>query len=295
MRFAAALLLLATTACTMNQAKPAAPAEAAPRASLVYPATERQDIVETQFGVAVPDPYRWLENDVRQDPKVAAWVAQQNALTSSYLATLTGRAVFEQRIRELYNYERFGIPEKKGNRYFYTRNSGLQNQNVLHVREGVNGTPRMLIDPNTWSADGATALAEWTPSEDGRRILYSIQEGGTDWRVVRVLDVDSGKVLPDEIKWVKFANIDWAKDGSGFFYSRFPEPQAAQQFQSLNENHVVYFHKLGTPQSQDRLIYADPARPKMSNVVQVSDDGRWLVITSSAGTDERYDITLIDL
>ena len=295
MRFAAALLLLATTACTMNQAKPAAPAEAAPRASLVYPATERQDIVETQFGVAVPDPYRWLENDVRQDPKVAAWVAQQNALTSSYLATLTGRAVFEQRIRELYNYERFGIPEKKGNRYFYTRNSGLQNQNVLHVREGVNGTPRMLIDPNTWSADGATALAEWTPSEDGRRILYSIQEGGTDWRVVRVLDVDSGKVLPDEIKWVKFANIDWAKDGSGFFYSRFPEPQAAQQFQSLNENHVVYFHKLGTPQSQDRLIYADPARPKMSNVVQVSDDGRWLVITSSEGTDERYDITLIDL
>lgn len=295
MRFPFSLLLLPLAACTMSRADPPATAEAGPRASIVYPVTERQDIVETQFGVAVPDPYRWLENDVREDAKVAAWVAQQNALTDSYLATLPGRAAFQQRLRELFDYERFGIPEKEGSRYFYTRNTGLQNQNVLYVREGLNGTPRMLIDPNGWSKDGATALAEWAPSKDGRRLLYSVQEGGTDWRIVRVLDVDTGKVLPDEVKWVKFANLDWAKDGSGFYYSRFPEPKAAQQFQSLNENHVVYFHKLGTPQSQDRLIYADRARPKLSNIVQVSDDGRWLVITSSEGTDERYDITLIDL
>jgi prolyl oligopeptidase len=245
--------------------------------------------------VPVADPYRWLENDVREDSKVAAWVAQQNALTDSYLATLPGRATFEQRLRELFNFERFGVPRKEGNRYFYSRNTGLQNQNVLYVREGLNGTPRMLIDPNTWSQDGATALAEWEPSQDGRRVLYSVQEGGTDWRVVRVLDVDTGRVLPDEVKWVKFANVDWAKDGSGFYYSRFPEPKAAEQFQSLNENHTVYFHRLGTPQSQDRLIYADTARPKLSNVVQVSDDGRWLIVTSSEGTDERYDVTLIDV
>ncbi len=297
MRHAAALLLLASTACTMNQTarQEVAPAAAAPRASIVYPATERQDIVENQFGAAVPDPYRWLEADVREDSKVAAWVAQQNALTNSYLATLPGRATFEQRIRELYNFERFGIPQKQGNRYFYSRNTGLQNQNVLYVREGLNGTPRMLIDPNTWSKDGATALAEWSPSEDGKRLIYSVQEGGTDWRVVRVLDVDTGRVLPDEVKWVKFANVDWAKDGSGFYYSRFPEPKASEQFQSLNENHTVYFHRLGTPQAQDKLIYADPSRPKLSNVVQVSDDGRWLIVTSSEGTDERYDVTLIDL
>jgi prolyl oligopeptidase len=297
MRSAAALFfLLATTACTtMNQTQSADSAEAAPTASIVYPVTERQEIAETQFGVQVADPYRWLENDVREDPKVAAWVAQQNALTDSYLATLPGRATFEQRMRELFNFERFGIPRKQGSRYFYTRNTGLQNQNVLYVREGLNGAPRMLIDPNAWSQDGATALAEWEPSEDGRRVLYSVQEGGTDWRVVRVLDVDTGKILTDEVKWVKFANLDWAKDGSGFYYSRFPEPKASQQFQSLNENHTVYFHQIGTPQSQDRLIYADPGRPKVSNVVQVSDDGKWLVVTSSEGTDERYDITLIDL
>ena len=297
MRHAALLLLLSTAACAMNDAQTqtaAAPAPA-PTASLVYPNTERQNIVEAQFGQQVADPYRWLENDVREDSKVAAWVAQQNALTNSYLATLPARAVFEQRLRELFDFERFGIPEKAGSRYFYSRNTGLQNQNVLYVREGLSGAPRMLIDPNTWSKDGATALAEWTPSEDGKRVLYSVQEGGTDWRVVRVLDVDTGRVMTDEVKWVKFANVDWAKDGSGFYYSRFPEPKAAEQFQSLNENHTVYFHKLGTPQAQDRLIYADTARPKVSNIVQVSDDGRWLVITSSEGTDERYDITLIDL
>ena len=299
MRYAAALLLMPLAACAMNERPSVAPARtnasAVAAASIAYPVTERQDIVETQFGVQVADPYRWLENDVREDPKVAAWVAQQNALTNSYLATLPARPAFQQRMRELFDYERFGIPRKAGNRYFYSRNTGLQNQNVLYVREGLNGTPRMLVDPNTWSKDGATALAEWVPSKDGRRLLYSVQEGGTDWRIVRVLDVETGKVLPDEVKWVKFSALDWAKDGSGFYYSRFPEPKASEQFQSLNENQSVYFHKIGTPQSQDRLVYADPARPKLSNRAEVSDDGRWLIVTSSEGTDARYDITLIDL
>ena len=296
MRVAAALLLLSVSACAMNAASQQdAAAPTAPRASLVYPVSERQDVVDEQFGVRVADPYRWLEEEARVSPKVRQWVAEQNALTDSYLATLPGRPAFMKRMTELFSYERFGVPEKKGGRYFYSRNTGLQNQNVLYVRDGLNGAPRMLIDPNTWSADGATALAEWTPSEDGKRLLYSVQEGGTDWRVVKVLDVDSGRILADEVRWVKFANIDWAKDGSGFFYSRFPEPKAEQQFQSLNENHAVYFHKLGTSQAQDRLVFAQADRPKLSNVVQVSDDGRWLIVTSSEGTDERYEITLIDL
>jgi prolyl oligopeptidase len=296
MRIAAALLLLSAAACSMNDAPPpAAAADSAPRASLVYPATERQDVADVQFGERIADPYRWLEDDVRENPKVRQWVAEQNALTNSYLATLPGKAAFTQRMTELFSYERVGTPRRENGRYFYTRNTGLQNQNVLYVRQGLNGPPRMLIDPNTWSDDGATALAEWVPSEDGKRLVYAIQEGGTDWRVLKVLDADTGRVLPDEVKWAKFGNIDWAKDGSGFYYSRFPEPKAAQQFQSLNENHAVYFHKLGTPQSQDRLIFAQPDRPKLSNVVEVSKDGRWLIVTSSEGTDERYDVALIDL
>lgn len=295
MRFAAALLLASVSLPAMNDAAPAAAAQPAAAAPLAYPATERLPIVDTQFGVQVADPFRWLEDDVRVNPKVKRWVADENAVTDAYLSSLPGRAAFTKRMTELFSYERFGIPRKKGGNYFYSRNTGLQNQNVLYVRAGLNGAPRMLIDPNTWSADGATALAEWSPSENGKHLLYSIQEGGTDWRVVKVLDVATGKVLPDEVRWVKFANLDWAKDGSGFFYSRFPEPKADQQFQSLNEKQAVYFHKLGTPQAQDRLVFAQPGRPKLSNVVEVSDDGKWLIVTSSEGTDERYEITLIDL
>jgi prolyl oligopeptidase len=296
MRIAAAFLLLSTTAaCSMNDAPPPAEAAAAPRASIVYPNTMRQDVADVQFGERVADPYRWLEDDVRENPKVAQWVAEQNALTNSYLATLPGKAAFTQRMTELFSYERTGVPRRENGRYFYTRNTGLQNQNVLYVRQGLNGQPRMLIDPNTWSQDGATALGEWVPSEDGKRVLYTIQEGGTDWRIVKVLDADTGRVLSDEVKWVKFSDLSWAKDGSGFYYSRFAEPKASEQFQSLNEKQTVYFHKIGTPQSQDRLIYAQPDRPKLGNTAQVSDDGRWLIVTSSEGTDERYDVTLIDL
>jgi prolyl oligopeptidase len=294
MRFAAAFLLLPLAACAMND--PALEAAAAPAApAIVYPETQRGDLVETQFGEAVADPYRWLENDVRQDPAVRAWVTAQNAVTESFLATLPGRAAFRQRMTQIYNFERFGIPEKRGNRYFYTRNSGLQNQSVLYFRQGADGAPAMLIDPNTWSQDGATALAEWEPSEDGRRIVYTVQEGGTDWRVVHVLDVDSRQVLSDELRWVKFSGLAWAQDGSGFYYSRFPEPEAARQFQSTNESQAVYFHRIGTPQAQDRLVFSQPDRPNLSNTAEVSDDGRWLIVSSSEGTDARYDVALIDL
>ena len=262
---------------------------------LAYPHTRRLDLVETQFGVPVPDPYRWLENDVRTDPEVKAPGSRpQNAVTNAFLAALPARAPFKARMTELYDYERFGVPEKKGRHYFYTRNDGLQNQSVLYVRDSVDGQGRVLIDPNTWSADGATALAEWVPSEDGTRLLYSVQDGGTDWRTVRVLDVTSAKPLADEVKWVKFSGLSWAKDGSGFYYSRFPA-QTSGTFQSLNENHTIYFHRMGTPQSADRLVFATPKRPDLNNTGEVSDDGRWLVVTSSSGTDARYEITLVDL
>jgi prolyl oligopeptidase len=275
---------------TQEQLPAAAPAQP----TLAYPQTRRQDVVETQFGTQVADPYRWLENDVRQDKEVAEWVAAQNRVTDSYLESLPGRDRLKQRMTELYNFERVGIPRKEGGRYFYQRNTGLQNQSPLFVRDSLNGPERLLIDPNTFSADGATALAEWVPSEDGRHLLYTVQDGGSDWRTVRVLDVATGKHVGDELKWVKFSGFSWSKDGKGFFYSRFPATEAGQDFQSLNKNQMVYYHRLGTPQSADRLMFATPDRPELSHGGTVSDDGSTLIITSSSGTDDRYEVTLLD-
>jgi prolyl oligopeptidase len=264
-------------------------------AQIAYPVTEKGTVVETQFGEAVADPYRWLEDDTRNNPKVAAWVAAENKLTDSYLATLPGRAAIKARLKALWNYERYGVPQKAGANYFYTKNDGLQNQSPLYVRAGLDGTPRLLIDPNGWAKDGATALDSWQASKDGSRLAYQIQDGGSDWRTVRFLSVADGTVLGDEIKWVKFSGLSWAKDGSGVYYSRFPEPAGGQAFQALNENQAIYFHRIGTPQAADKLVYATPDRPKFNNSAEVTDDGAWLVITSSQGTDDRYEITLLDL
>jgi prolyl oligopeptidase len=263
--------------------------------SLTYPQAERGAVVEEHFGEQIADPYRWLENDVRTDQKVRDWVTAENQVTDAYLATLPGRDAIHKRLSQLWDFERFGVPEKAGRNYFYSHNTGLQNQAVLFVREGLTGTPRELIDPNTWAKDGATALAEWQPSHDGTKLGYAIQDGGTDWRTIRVLDVATAKPLPDEIKWAKFSNIAWKRDGSGIFYSRFAEPKQVDVYQALNENQQVYFHRLGTPQAADQLIYATPDRPKLNHSAEVSDDGAWLVIYSSEGTDDRYEVTLLDL
>ena len=264
-------------------------------APISYPAAARGDVVDEQFGVKVADPYRWLENDVRTDQQVRAWVDAQNKVTSAYLATLPARAVFEARIKQLYDYERFGIPTRKGGRYFYSHNTGLQNQAVLFVRESLDGPGRVLIDPNGWAKDGATALAEWEPSEDGKLLLYGIQDGGTDWRTLKVMNVATGKDSGDEIRWVKNELGAWAKDGSGFYYSRYPEPPKGQDFTALNDNNRVYFHKLGTPQSADRLVYATPDKPQRDHHPIVTDDGNWLILVTTEGTDNRYEITLLDL
>ncbi|MEL7691383.1 prolyl oligopeptidase family serine peptidase [Citromicrobium bathyomarinum] len=259
-----------------------------------YPETRTGDVVETPFGEEVADPYRWLENDVRTDEEVAAWVASENAVTDAFLAKLPGRDALKARITELTDYERFGLPTEKGGRYFYSRNDGLQNQSVLYVRDGLDGEARVLIDPNEWSEDDATALAGYTITEDGEKLAYLIQDGGSDWRTVKVLDVATGEVLDDTVEWVKFSGLDWAKDGSGFYYSRFPATGEGETFQALNKNHRVYFHKLGTDQSADELVYSTDDQPDLNHGAQVSDDGRYLVVTSSSGTDDRYEVTLID-
>lgn len=257
-----------------------------------YPHTRATDLVEEQFGEKVADPYRWLENDVRTDPEVRQWVSRENEASGAYLKSLPGRDILAARMKQLTNFERFGTPRKAGNFYFYTRNDGLQNQSVLNVREGIDGKPRILIDPNSWSSDGATALAEWMPSDDGRWLAYAIQDGGTDWRTLKILDVATGKIADDEVKWVKFSTIAWNADGSGFYYSRFPEPEPGATFQSINLNQAVYFHAVGTPQSADAKIYATPDKPRQSHSAQVTDDGRYLLITTAAGTDNRYELTV---
>ena len=262
--------------------------------ALQYPDTRKQDLVETQFGEAIADPYRWLENDVRTDKDVADWVERQNALTQAYLKTLPQRGWFAQRIRALTDYERFGLPQKAGKSYFYTRNSGLQNQSQLFVRTGLNGEARLLIDPNTWAKDGATALDAWVPSHDGKLLAYSIQDGGSDWRTIKVIDVKTGKVLSDEIKWAKFTGIAWV-GSEGFLYSRFPQPQPGQEFQSLNKNQAIYFHRIGTPQSADELVYATPDRPELGHFADVTADNRWVVISTSRGTDAKYELHVVPL
>ena len=262
--------------------------------NLIYPTTKTVNVVDEQFGVKVADPYRWLEDDVRVNADVADWVKSQNAITDAYLETLPGKKVLAERMKKLYDYERFGLPEKAGGNYFFTKNNGLQNQSVLYVREGLTGADRVLIDPNIWAKDGATALDSWVPSKNGKLLAYSIQDGGSDWRSIKVLYTSTGKILSDEIKWAKFTNISWVGN-DGFLYSRFAEPKEGAAFQQLNYNQTVYFHKIGTPQAQDRAVYATPDNPEYGHSAQVTHDGKWAVITTSSGTDEKYELHIMAL
>ncbi len=262
--------------------------------ALNYPETKRLDVSEEHFGVRIADPYRWLENDIRQDPDVALWADAQNTLAMRYLSELPGRTIFHDRLTALFDHERLTTPLKRGDRYFFTRNSGLDNQSVLVMREGRDGNDRIVLDPNDWSEDGTTALAEWAPSKDGTHIAFAIQEAGADWRTIRVLDVDSGAVLDDAISWARFTTIAWASDGSGFFYARNPEPAENAPFETLILGHSIYFHRLGTPQSEDRLVHAPESAYPLIHTVDVTPDGRYAIIYSTALTGGNA-VSLIDL
>lgn len=262
---------------------------------LVYPRTEAQDVAEARFGTTVRDPYRWLEAEVRVDPKVRAWVDEQSSFTAEYLSRLPQRAAIAERLKRTFNFGRYTAPRKETGRYFYLHNSGLQNQSTLMVQEGVDGVPRLLLDPNSWSSDGTTAVGEWSVSPDGKHVAYSIQDGGTDWRTVKVLEVDSGKVRSDELRWVKISPLVWSQDGSGFFYVRCPEPAKGAEYQSTNFNFMVRFHALGTDQSADRLVFSVPEHPNLLHSCKLACEGRYLVITSVKNADSRSSVTLLDL
>jgi len=262
--------------------------------TMIYPPTATGTASDNVAGEKVADPYRWLEEDVRQNKDVAAWVASQNQVTQNYLANLPGRSAILTRLRALMDYERTGLPTEEGGRLFFVRNSGLQNQSPLYVRDK-NGTERVLIDPNGWSKDSATALADWAPSHDGKKLAYLVQEGGSDWMRIRALDVDSGTVLSDDVRWAKFTSINWSPDNKGFYYSRMPEPKAGEEFTATSLNQAVYYHKLGTAQAQDKLIYATPDHPSYNHGAGITEDGRWMIVITSEGTDDRYIVHVRDL
>jgi prolyl oligopeptidase len=283
-RFACPAFVLVITATTFAFEKPHK-----------YPETRRVSHVDIHHGVKVPDPYRWLEDDVRESKEVAEWVAAQNKVTFAYLEALPAREKIQKRLTELWDYEKFGTPFKAGGRYYYYHNSGLQNQYVLYTLEKLDSKSRVLIDPNTWSKDGTVALAGTDFSDDGRYVAYGIQDAGSDWRTWRVMEVESGKLLDDELKWVKFSSPTWTTDSKGFFYSRYDEPKEGAAFQSLNLNQKLYYHRIGTPQADDTLIYKRPDHPSWGFSPDVSEDGRWLIITVWKGTDDKYRVLYKDL
>lgn len=264
-------------------------------ASFAYPESETVDHKDVYHGTEVADPYRWLEQDVRESEAVKGWVDAQNEMTFAYLETIEERAAIEKRMTELWDFERYFLPRKAGGRYFYQYNDGLQNQEILLMQTGLDEDPELLIDPNTWSDDGTVALAAFYPSPDGSHVAYLVQDGGSDWRTARVLQVDSGDALDEQLDWLKFTELSWAGDGSGFYYSRYPATSEEEKFQSLNKNMAVYFHRLGTSQDDDQLVYATPDHPDWSPRADVTDDGAHLVITISVGTDDRYQIVHQDL
>jgi prolyl oligopeptidase len=250
---------------------------------------------DSYHGTTVADPYRWLEDDVRESDAVKQWVEIQNETSFAYLGTIEERAAIRDRLEALWNYERYGMPVKEGGRYFYSYNDGLQNQSVIHVQSSLGDMPRLLVDPNTWSEDGTVALASYHPSPDGRYFAYLVQDAGSDWRTAKVMDLESGKMLEDTVDWLKYTSLSWARDGSGFYYSRFPVTDDGGKFQSLNKNHSVYFHQIGSAQDDDILVYLRPEHPDWLYGATVTDDGSWLVITIAQGTDDRYQIVYQDL
>jgi prolyl oligopeptidase len=265
-------------------------------ATIEYPETKKVDQTDTYAGsVVVADPYRWLENDVRQDPAVRAWVDAQNKVTFAYLEKLPGRQKIKDRLSAVWNFEKYTVPQKEGGRYFFRKNDGLQNQYVLYTQKTLAETPRVLVDPNGWSKDGTVSLNGFSPSEDGRYLGYARAEAGSDWSVWKVMDIESGNDLADELRWVKFSGAAWTKDSKGFFYSRFPEPQQGATFQSLNLHKKLYYHRVGTPQSDDVLVHYDAEHPDWSPNGQVTEDGRYLVITTTIGTADRYRVLYKDL
>jgi prolyl oligopeptidase len=250
-----------------------------------YPKTPTVDQVDNFHGTLVRDPYRWLE-DV-DAPQTLSWIAAQNELTFSILEKIPARARIQARLTALWDFPKTSAPRKRGGRYFQMDNTGLQNQDVMFTRESLTDEKRLLLDPNLLSQDGTVALTNWEVSKDGRYLAYATSASGSDWQIWRVRDVEIGQDLPDVIEWSKFSGAAWLQDSSGFFYSRYDAPEAGKAFEEANYNQKLYFHRLGTPQPEDRLVYERPDQREWGFDGRVSDDGKYLAIHVWQGTDIR--------
>ncbi|MCA9106875.1 MAG: S9 family peptidase [Planctomycetales bacterium] len=252
-----------------------------PLASVQYPETTRLPVTDDYHGTTVADPYRWLEDP--DSAETMAWVEAENRVTNRYLEQIPQREEIRGRLNELWNYERFGLPVRRGETVFYEYNDGLMNQDQLLVVTG-DGEPRVLFDPNEITDEGIVDLADWVPSNDGRLIAMAFATAGSDWREWKVLEVESGEMRTDHVRWSKFASATWAADGSGFFYSRFDEPVEGEEFTGSNYFHKVFFHRLGTLQSEDPLVYERADRKDWLFDAEVTDDGHYLCLTVSQGS-----------
>jgi prolyl oligopeptidase len=258
-----------------------------------YPASRLGDVVD-QYGTArIADPYRWLED--LDSPEVADWIAAQNAVTAAHLATLPLRDRLARRLTELWNYPRTSVPVVENGRLFYSKNSGLQRQAPIYMRTGMFDAPVLVLDPNALSPDGSTAVAQYAPSPDARLLAYAIAVGGADWETVRVRSLATGEDLADSVSWVRFSDLSWTHDAKGFFYSRYPEPPSHKVLEAALSGHAVYYHRLGTPQSDDLLIYQRVDHPGWIVNATVSDDGRYVFIRTYRGADNNNQLHFIDM
>jgi prolyl oligopeptidase len=260
---------------------------------LRYPPTRTVDVLDEYHGTKVPDPYRWLEDVDSRETR--DWVEAENRVTFSFLEQIPQRDAIHRRLTTLWNYPRYSAPFKKAGRYFFFKNDGLQNQAVLYIQDSLAGAVRVLLDPNTLSPDGTIALSALAVSEDARTLAYGTSASGSDWTDLFVRDVATGRDLPDRLQWVKFSGIAWTHDGAGFFYSRYPEPEGGNPKLAVNHNHTLYYHRLGTSQAQDQLVYARPDQPDWGIGADVSADGRYLVLNLWLGTDRRNRLYYVDL
>ena len=261
--------------------------------NILYPKAHKVDQVDDYHGTRIADPYRWLE-DV-DSPETLEWIKKENELTFSFLEKIPERTKIKDRLTKLWDYSKASSPFKKGGRYFQFRNSGLQNQDILYVSESLAGESRILLDPNTLSDDGTVALNNYSVSPDGKWLAYAVSTSGSDWQTWYVRNVDNGEDLPDVLAWSKFSGAAWMKDSSGFFYAPFPKPAEGETYQEANYNQKIFFHKINSPQSEDKLFYERPDHPEWGFGTQISHDGRYLLIYLSQGTDVRNRLFYKDL
>jgi prolyl oligopeptidase len=286
--------MLLSSAATMSQLQPQ-PQTLQPQTlqPLTYPATAQGDHVDYYHGVEIVDPYRWLEDP--HSEATQAWIEAQNQVTFGFLNQIGVRESLKQRLTQLWNYEKYGMPFKRANRYFYFKNDGLQNQSVLYTLPTLDAEPRVLLDPNQLSADGTVALAGLSISEDGNLMAYGLSTAGSDWQEWQVRDIETGEDLADHLKWIKFSGASWTHDGQGFFYSRYAEPNATTKLEDANYYQKLYYHRLGTSQAEDLLIYERPDQKEWGFSGGVTEDGRYLIISVWLGTDPKNLVFYKDL